>query len=138
MHLIQIKSRQMHKAACMRAAFAELDEGEFTEGHELDRKWRVPKVMIGRRLSREEVKRWLGKFFPRSERSLATPLTAPVDFKALEFGADGNLVGLARSDDEVGGGFLLFLPWIGALQPSGVGRALWAWCLAHRNDIARP
>jgi hypothetical protein len=25
-----------------------LDEGEFTEGHELDRKWRVPKAMIGR------------------------------------------------------------------------------------------
>jgi hypothetical protein len=35
-----------------------LDEGEFTEGHELDRKWRVPKAMIGRRLSQEEAK-WL-------------------------------------------------------------------------------
>jgi hypothetical protein len=37
--------------ARMRAALANLDEGEFTEGHELDRKWRVPKAMIGRRLS---------------------------------------------------------------------------------------
>jgi hypothetical protein len=34
-------------------------EGEFTEGHELDRKWRVPKAMIGRRLSQEEAKRLL-------------------------------------------------------------------------------
>jgi hypothetical protein len=31
----------------MRAALSGLDEGEFTEGHELDRKWRVPKAMIG-------------------------------------------------------------------------------------------
>jgi hypothetical protein len=37
--------------ARMRAALAGLDEGEFTEGHELDRKWRVPKQMVGRRLS---------------------------------------------------------------------------------------
>jgi hypothetical protein len=37
--------------ARMRAALADLDEGEFTEGHELDRKWQVPKAMIGRRLS---------------------------------------------------------------------------------------
>jgi hypothetical protein len=34
-------------------------EGEFTEGHELDRKWHVPKAMIGRRLSQEEAKRLL-------------------------------------------------------------------------------
>ena len=27
--------------ARMRAALANLDEGDFTEGHELDRKWRV-------------------------------------------------------------------------------------------------
>jgi hypothetical protein len=39
-----------------------LDQGEFTEGHELDRKWRVPKEMIGRRLSQEEAKRLLAKF----------------------------------------------------------------------------
>jgi hypothetical protein len=48
----------------MRAALAELDEGEFTEGHELDRKTakQVPKAMIGRRLSQEEAKRLLAKF----------------------------------------------------------------------------
>jgi hypothetical protein len=28
-----------------------LDEGEFTEGHELPGKWKVPQAMIGRRLS---------------------------------------------------------------------------------------
>jgi len=43
----------------MRAALAALDEGEFTEGHELDRKWRVPKAMIGRRLTQSEAKRLL-------------------------------------------------------------------------------
>ena len=43
------------------AAFAGLDEGIFTEGHELDRKWQVPKAMIGRRLSQQEAKRLLGK-----------------------------------------------------------------------------
>jgi hypothetical protein len=40
----------------------ELDQGEFTEGHELDRKWQVPQAMIGRRLSQEEAKRLLAKF----------------------------------------------------------------------------
>jgi len=34
--------------------------GEFTEAHELDRKWRVPQAMIGRR-SQEEAKRLLAK-----------------------------------------------------------------------------
>ena len=48
--------------ARMSAAIAELDEGEFTEGHELDRKWRVAKEMVGRRLSQEEAKRLLAKF----------------------------------------------------------------------------
>jgi hypothetical protein len=50
--------------ARMRAALAELDEGEFTEGHELDGKTakQVPKEMIGRRLSQEEAKRLLAKF----------------------------------------------------------------------------
>jgi hypothetical protein len=33
-----------------------------TEGHELDRKWKVAKEMIGRRLSQEEAKRLLAKF----------------------------------------------------------------------------
>ena len=48
--------------ARMRAGLAELDEGTFTESHELDRKWQVPKEMIGRRLSQEEAKRLLAKF----------------------------------------------------------------------------
>jgi hypothetical protein len=34
--------------ARMRSALAGLDEGTFTEGHELDRKWQVPKEMVGR------------------------------------------------------------------------------------------
>ena len=46
----------------MRAALANLDEGEFTEGHELDRKWKVAKEMAGRRLSQAEAKRLLAKF----------------------------------------------------------------------------
>jgi len=32
--------------ARMRASLAALDEGTFTEGHELDRKWQVPKAML--------------------------------------------------------------------------------------------
>jgi hypothetical protein len=48
--------------ARMRAALADLDEGEFTEGHELDRKWRVAKELVGRRLSQEEAERLLAKF----------------------------------------------------------------------------
>jgi len=43
--------------ARMRAAITELDEGTFTERHELDRKWRVPKEMIGRRLSFGQAKK---------------------------------------------------------------------------------
>jgi len=39
-----------------------LDEGTCTEAHELDRKWQVPKGMMGRRLSQEEAKRLLAKF----------------------------------------------------------------------------
>jgi hypothetical protein len=48
----------------MRAALAGLDNGTFTEGHELDGKTakRVPKAMMGRRLSQEEAKRLLAKF----------------------------------------------------------------------------
>ena len=38
-----------------------LDEGEFTEGHELDRKWKVEKEMVGRRLTQAEAKRLLAK-----------------------------------------------------------------------------
>ena len=47
--------------ARMRAALSEVDQGEFTEGHELDRKWRVPKEMIERRLTQAEAKRLLAK-----------------------------------------------------------------------------
>src|SRR6516164_1485780 len=42
--------------ARLRAAVDGLDEGEFTEGHELPGKWKVPKEMVGRRLSQEEAK----------------------------------------------------------------------------------
>jgi hypothetical protein len=48
--------------ARMRAAFDELDEGDFTEGHELPGKWKVATEMVGRRLSQEEAKRLLAKF----------------------------------------------------------------------------
>jgi hypothetical protein len=49
--------------ARMRAALANLDQGEFTEGHVLDSKTekQVPKEMIGRRLSGAEAKRLLAK-----------------------------------------------------------------------------
>jgi hypothetical protein len=47
--------------ARIRASLDGLDEGEFTEGHELDRKWKVPKEMAGRRLSQQEAKRLLAK-----------------------------------------------------------------------------
>jgi len=50
--------------ARMRAALAGLDQGEFTEGHELDRKWKIAKEMIGRRLTQAEAKRLLTKFSP--------------------------------------------------------------------------
>jgi hypothetical protein len=34
---------------------------DFTEGHELPGKWKMPKAMIGRRLSQAEAKRLLAK-----------------------------------------------------------------------------
>jgi len=46
--------------ARLRASLDGLDEGDFTEGHELPSKWKVAKQMIGRRLSQEEAKRLLG------------------------------------------------------------------------------
>jgi hypothetical protein len=48
--------------ARLKASLDGLDEGEFTEGHELDCKWQVPKAMIGRRLTQTEAKRLLAKF----------------------------------------------------------------------------
>ena len=48
--------------ARLRAALDGLDEGEFTEGHELPRRWKVAEQMIGRRLSQAEAKRLLAKF----------------------------------------------------------------------------
>ena len=48
--------------ARMRAALADLDQGDFTEGHELPGTWKVAKEMLGRRLSQEEAKRLLAKF----------------------------------------------------------------------------
>jgi hypothetical protein len=48
--------------ARMRAALTNLDQGEFTEGHELDRKWKVAKETVGRRLSQEKAKRLLANF----------------------------------------------------------------------------
>ena len=50
--------------ARMQASLDGLDEGTFTEGHELDRKTekQVPKAMIGCRLSQEEAKRLLARF----------------------------------------------------------------------------
>ena len=50
--------------ARLRASIDGLDEGEFTEGHELDGKWKVAKEMIGRRLTQTEAKRLLVKFSP--------------------------------------------------------------------------
>jgi hypothetical protein len=40
---------------------ANLDQGHFTEGHELDRKWKVPQAMIGRRLTQAGATRLLAK-----------------------------------------------------------------------------
>jgi len=50
--------------ARMRASLGGLDQGDFTEGHELDRKRekQVSKGMIGRRLSQDEAKRLVAKF----------------------------------------------------------------------------
>jgi len=48
--------------ARMRSAIAGLDQGEFTEGHELPGKWKIAKEMVGRRLSQQEAKRLLAKF----------------------------------------------------------------------------
>jgi hypothetical protein len=48
--------------ARLRASLDGLDEGDFTQGHELPGKWKVAREMMGRRLSQAEVKRLLAKF----------------------------------------------------------------------------
>jgi len=48
--------------ARLRSAIDGLDQGEFTEGHELDRKWKVAKEMIGQGLSQIEAKGLLARF----------------------------------------------------------------------------
>src|SRR5262245_8995697 len=78
--------------ARMRAALAGLDQGEFTEGHELDRKWRVPKSMIGRRLSQGEAKRLLAKL--RGPFLFTQPTTPTSSIPPGNW--DGTLVGNQR------------------------------------------
>ena len=48
--------------ARLRASLSGLDQGEFTEGHELDRKMRVPKEMIGRANAGRSKERLLSRF----------------------------------------------------------------------------
>jgi hypothetical protein len=58
----------------MRSALNGLDEGTFTEGHELDLRTekQVPKAMIGHRLSQEEAKRLLAKFVGCTKAAVLT------------------------------------------------------------------
>ena len=48
--------------ARLRTSLDGLDQGDFTEDHELDRKWKVAKEMVGRRLTQGEAKKLLAKF----------------------------------------------------------------------------
>ena len=47
--------------ARLRAAIDQLDQGEFTEGHELSGKWKVAKEMVGRPDLSHSVKPWTEK-----------------------------------------------------------------------------
>ena len=59
-------------AGCQRMLFARAQQGEFTEGHELDRKWRVPKEMACLRRKRSGCWRsW------NEDHSNATVLASP-------------------------------------------------------------
>ena len=51
-------------AARLRASIEKLDEGEFAEGHELDEETakKVPKTLVGRRLTRKEAADLLRSF----------------------------------------------------------------------------
>jgi hypothetical protein len=76
----------------MRAALAGLDEGTFTEGHELDRKTtkQVPKAMIGRRWSQDEQRGcWLSLNEETSSKDcLESPLvgaTATMRSRRIQF-----------------------------------------------------
>ena len=54
----------LYVGVTFRASLDGPDQGEFTEGHELPARWKLPKAIIGRRLSQEEAKRLLAKFGP--------------------------------------------------------------------------
>jgi hypothetical protein len=56
--------------ARLKAALADLDGGEFAEGHELDAKMerRIPKSLIGRRLSQAQAHKLLAKLDSRQLR----------------------------------------------------------------------
>jgi hypothetical protein len=57
------RARRFNYPCSYACCLANLDQGTFTEGHELDRKTekQVPNAMIGRRLSQEEAKKFLAK-----------------------------------------------------------------------------
>jgi hypothetical protein len=62
---------------------------------------------------------------------LAARGTALIRLEAVERRAHGNLVGIARPDDEICYFFRRLPCFVGALQPRGVDRALRAWCFCH-------
>ena len=70
----------------------------------------------------------------RGPARVASRRTALIKFEPIERQADGNLVGIARPDDEIG--YFLGRPRrrVGALQPRGVDRALWACRFCHIFD----
>src|SRR5262245_27186746 len=80
----------------MRASLANLDEGDFTEGHELPSNWKVAREMIWRRLSQEEAKRLLARFIRFQSSSFAANLNPrrarpPATIRAIQlndFGTD--------------------------------------------------
>jgi len=69
--VIELGASLIH--ARLRASIAGLDQGDFTEGHELPSKWKVAKQIIGRRLSQEEAKRVVGEVRMRATPSSILP-----------------------------------------------------------------